>query len=439
MAHLVIIGNGIAGITAARHVRQRSSSHQITVISAESDHFYSRTALMYIYMGHMTYNHTKPYEDGFWTKNRIDLKRALVERVEPNSKQIVFADGTSLAYDTLVIATGSTPNKFGWPGQNSAGVQGLYGLPDLETMERDTRNISRAVVVGGGLIGVELAEMLHSRHIDVTMLVRESTYWRSVLPPEEGDLIGRHLRQHHVDLRVNTELRDILPDATGRVRAVTTTGDDEIACQFVGLGVGVSPNVAFLNSSGIELRTGVLVDEYMATNVPDVYAIGDCNEFRQAPMGIDGAPRKTIEQIWYTGRMQGETLALTLCGKRTAYQPGVFFNSAKFFNIEYQTYGTMNADLADGEQTWYWEHPNGEKCLRINYLVGDERIVGIHAFGCRLRHAVCERWIRERQPLEQVLNDLWQANFDPEFSRSHYSGLLHRPGTRKGWLQRLFA
>lgn len=437
MAHFVIIGNGIAGITTARHVRQQSSTHQITVISAESDHFYSRTALMYIYMGHMTYAHTKPYEDWFWAKNRIDLKRARVEHVDTAVKRLQLDDGSWLTYDSLVIATGSVSNKFGWPGQDAIGVQGLYGLPDLETMERDTKGISRAVVIGGGLIGVEMAEMLHSRQIDVTFLVREATYWSMVLPAEEGNLIGQHLRDHHIDLRLNTELTAILPDATGRVRAITTTAGDEIACQFVGLGVGVSPNVAFLKSSGIELGKGVLVDEYMATNIPDVYAIGDCNEFRQAPLDTTGVPRKTIEQIWYTGRIQGETLAQTLCGNPTPYAPGVFFNSAKFFDIEYQTYGTMNAHLASDEATYYWQHPNGKQCLRINYKAASERVVGIHAFGFRLRHAVCERWIREGQLLQPMLDALSQANFDPEFSRSHYTGPLKRSGN--GWLQRLFS
>ena len=127
MQHVVIIGNGIAGITTARHLRKLSDD-RITVISAETDHFFSRTALMYIYMGHMKYEHTKPYEDWFWEKNRIELKRAYVSAVDTAKNELQFQDGSSLNYDKLVIATGSKPNKFGWPGQDSKGVQGLYTL-----------------------------------------------------------------------------------------------------------------------------------------------------------------------------------------------------------------------------------------------------------------------------------------------------------------------
>ncbi|MBD2705568.1 FAD-dependent oxidoreductase [Spirosoma sp. BT702] len=444
MKHLVIIGNGIAGITTARHVRQQDSRVRITVISAESEHFYSRTALMYIYMGHMTYAHTKPYEDGFWTKNRIGLLRGYVEQVDTLAKRVRLSDGQWLDYDVLVLATGSVSTTFDWPGLTASGVQGLYGLPDLERIEQFTKNIDRAVVVGGGLIGVELAEMLRSRHIDVTMLVRDTHYWSSTLPREEGKLIGRHLLRHGVDIRLQTELKEILAgprsaDASGRVRAVVTKAGEEIACQFVGLGVGVTPNVTFLKTSGIELGKGVLVNKYFETNVADVYAIGDCNEFRDPVMGTDGTLRKPIEQIWYTGRMHGETLARTLCGTRTAYQPGVFFNSAKFFDIEYQTYGTMNAEFIDDEQTFYWEHPAGEQCLRINYRKTDQSVVGIHAFGLRLRHAVCEHWIQQRTPFENVLSQFDQADFNPEFSESYINQLTGHVPTRKGWFKRLFS
>ncbi len=439
MKHLVIIGNGIAGITTARHVRQQNAQIRITVISAESDHFYSRTALMYIYMGHLTYGHTKPYEDWFWAKNRIDLLRGYVEQVDTADKRIRLASGSWLDYDALVIATGSVSSGYDWPGLSSTGVQGLYGLPDLETMERNTKGIDRAVVVGGGLIGIELTEMLRSRHIAVTMLVRDTHYWSSTIPAEEGNLVGRHVRQHGVDLRLETELREIRADESGRVRAVVTTAGQEIACQFVGLGVGVRPNVQFLKTSNIELGKGVLVNEYFETSVPDVYAIGDCNEFRAPIAGTDGALRKPIEQIWYTGRMHGETLARTLGGTRTAYRPGVFFNSAKFFDIEYQTYGTLNAQLTEEEQTYYWEHPNGTQCLRINYRQDDQRVVGIHTFGLRLRHAICERWIRERKPLAYVLNQFHRANFNPEFSESYRNDLTGQKPVPKGWFQRLFS
>ena len=196
MEHVVIIGNGISGVTVARHIR-KNSNKKITIVSAETDYFFSRTALMYIYMGHMKFEHTQPYENSFWKKNRIELKKGFVESIDTTSKTLQFAEGDSLQYDKLVIATGSKPNKFGWPGQDLEGAQGLYSKQDLDSIERnapDNKTCKRAVIVGGGLIGIELAEMLNSRSIPVTFLVRENSFWNGVLPEGESAMINRHIK-----------------------------------------------------------------------------------------------------------------------------------------------------------------------------------------------------------------------------------------------------
>ncbi|MFO0266151.1 MAG: NAD(P)/FAD-dependent oxidoreductase, partial [Cyclobacteriaceae bacterium] len=355
MKHIVIVGNGISGVTAARHIRKRSPA-RITIISSETKHFFSRTALMYIYMGHMTFEHTKPYDDSFWKKNRIDLVFDHVVQVDPHSHQLILKSGQSLLYDQLILASGSRPNQLGVLGETLDGVQGLYSLADLQRMEKHTRGIQRAVVVGGGLIGVEMAEMLRSRNIAVTFLVREPEFWSNVLPLQEAALISRHIRKHDVDLRLSSELGQIVDDGRGRVKAVITRSGEQIDCQFVGLTVGVSPNISFLAGSGIQTARGVLVNEYLETNFSDIYAIGDCAE--RVPV-LPG--RRAVEQVWYTGRMMGEVVAQTLTGMPTPYQPGPWFNSAKFFDIEYQTYGHVPAQRSPGLADFYWEHPRGEK------------------------------------------------------------------------------
>ena len=178
--HIAIIGNGISGVTAARFLR-KLSDHQITIISSENKHFYSRPALMYIYMGHMRLEDTKPYEDWFWEKNRIQLVYDHVEQIDTTNQSLKLKAGAPISYDKLIIAVGSKSNKFGWPGQDLNAVGGLYDLRDLEEMEKYSEGLNRAVIVGGGLIGIEMAEMFHTRGIPVTMLVRENNYWSNVL------------------------------------------------------------------------------------------------------------------------------------------------------------------------------------------------------------------------------------------------------------------
>jgi NAD(P)H-nitrite reductase large subunit len=418
MKHIVIIGNGISGVTAARHIRKHSSN-KITIISSETDHFFSRTALMYIYMGHMKYENTKPYEDNFWEKNKIDLLRDHVQSVDTKFKTLTLLSGDSIQYDSLIIASGSKSNKFGWPGQDLSGVQGLYNFQDLEMMEKATRGIDRAVIVGGGLIGIEMAEMLLSRKIAVTMLVRESEFWSNVLPLQESNMISRHIQSHHVDLKLETELKEIQSDDKGCVQSIVTNRGETIPCQFVGLTVGVSPAIDFLTDSGIASKRGILVNEYLETNISNVYALGDCVE-----RTYDLPGRKTIEQVWYTGRMMGEVVAQTICGNKTKYEPGPWFNSAKFFDIEYQTYGVVSNVLGKDESEFYWEHESAAKCMHLVWDKQTQQFLGINSFGIRLRHECFDRWLRDKQSIQFVLDHLKEANFDPEFFDRHEDEII---------------
>ncbi len=410
--NIVIIGNGISGVTCARSLRKLDSACKITLISAETKYFYSRTALMYVYMGHMPFENTQPYENWFWEKNRIELVHRFVQKIDTSKKQLHFSDGTALFYDSLVLACGSKSNKFGWPGQDLKGVQGLFNYQDLLAMEENTKGISSAVVVGGGLIGVEMAEMLHSRGIHVSFLVREKDFWGAVLPKEESKMIERHIREYGIDLQMETELKEI--KGSEKVNAITTSKEQEIPCSFVGLTVGVSPNIEFLKSSAIPLDRGILINEYFETNVSDVYAIGDCAQFKQALPG-----RRNLEQVWYTGKEHGETVAHTILGNKKAYAPGNWFNSAKFFDIEYQTYGMVNASLKENEATFYWEHQDGKKSFRIVFDKTTQAVLGFNAFGIRMRHEVCDKWITNKTAVKDVMNKLAAANFDPEFYKYH--------------------
>ena len=407
--HLVIIGNGIAGTTVARHVR-KGSDCRITIVSGETAHFYSRTALMYIYMGDMTYNDTKPYEDGFWTKNRIDLVQDWVTGIDTVQNLVRTQTGKTISYTKLVIATGSRWKKFGWKGQDLRGVQGLYSLQDLEQMQANTEGIKNAVIVGGGLIGVEVAEMLHSRGVNVTFLVREFHYWNRVLPNEEAKMISDHIRANGINIRFQTELDEVLSDENGRARAVVTSTGEEIPCEFVALTVGVEPSIDAVRTSGIPCERGVLVDEFLQTSVPNVYGAGDCVEI------VDEHGTKRLEQLWYTGKMHGEVLAKTLLGAasdtKTRYERGIWFNSAKFFDIEYQTYGLVNFNI-EGEESLFWRDAEGKRCIRIVYT--NNGVIGFNVLGVRYRHRVCEAWIQENRSLEYVVQHLGEANFDPEF------------------------
>ncbi len=366
-------------------------------------------------MGHMRFQDTKPYEDWFWEKNRIDLVHGHVESINFQEHSLQLASKDSIEYDHLILALGSSSNKFGWPGQDLNRVGGLYNLQDLEDIEKHSADLNRAVIVGGGLIGIELAEMYRSRNIPVTMLVREDSFWNGVLPPEESAMITREIIKHHVDLKLNSNLQEIVDDGNGNASAVIVKESGErIECGYVGLTAGVSPNIRWLKESSLETNRGILVNQELRTNIPNVWAIGDCAEIKEPRTG-----RRGVEAIWYTGRMMGETCAYNICDKKVDYDPGIWFNSAKFFDIEYQIYGQVLAQIPEGSEALYWEHSDGNKSVRIIYNNSSQIVEGFNLMGIRFRHEVCEKWLANATSITEVLQNLKLAFFDPEFYKNY--------------------
>lgn len=417
--HVVIIGNGIAGVSLAQRLRARSAC-RITIVSAESAVHFSRPALMYVYMGHMRYQDIIPYADLYWQENKITLIHDLILSIDTGAKTLQLQKGEPLTYDTLVLATGSSAVYYNWPGQGLKGVQALITLQDLQLMQAQTEGIKQAVVIGGGLIGIEMAEMLHSKGIAVTMLIREKLYWRSNLPEQEAQLITQHITQCGIELKLQEVLTEIVGDENGHVRAVRTNTGKEFPCQFAGIATGVKPAIELAKTTSLATDKGILINAYFETSIPGIYAIGDCAQFS------DPAPGEAaLEQLWYTGRQHGEALATILAGDRKPYTRGPWFNSAKFLNIEYQTYGFV--PRVWDEQLYsslYWEHPARTKAIRLFYERESGKLKGINLLGIRYRHDLCHHWLKENYTIHQVMEELPAVNFDSEFFQHYEPELL---------------
>ncbi len=406
---VVIIGNGIAGITAARTIRKLSNA-QVTVVSSEAEHFFSRTALMYWYMGHMKWEHLEPYEKDFWKKNKIDLKLAHVQKVISESKTLVLTSGEIITYDQLVLATGSNFRKPLWWQQNLEGVSGLYSKQDVEYIAGYTKGlkyrrpkIKHAIVTGGGLIGIELAEMLHAEQIEVTMVIKEPSYWRSQLPERESNLISEHIKSKGIDLIVNNTVDQII-SKSNTIESVLLSNGQEISTEFLGVTIGVEPRVDIDFDVYPEINRGYKVDGFMRTTIPDVFAIGDCVSLRNPQIG-----RLSNEPVWYTAKMMGEVAGKNICGISEEYLPGIWFNSAKFFDLEYQVYGSVGKDV---HSSLYGELKSQSVRAEFNE---DDQLMGILGLGFRLRHEVANEWISKKISQSYFLNHFKEINFEPEF------------------------
>ena len=401
----VIIGNGVAGITAAFAIRERDAGASITVISGESDYFFARTALMYVYMDRMRHCDLEPYERDVYEKKLIRRVRAWVRDVDAERKQVRLESGETISYDKLLLATGSVPNRIPWQGLEAAreGVVYFVSLQDLERCERFTPSTKRAVVVGGGLIGIELVECLVHHGVQVTFLVREQWYWPIALGPEEGQMVAAHIRKHGVEVCMEEEVATVESGSAGRVSAIHTNRNRKVPCEMLGIAIGVRPAVDWLRAVATPpaLERGILVAPDFRTSLDHVFAAGDCAE-------IDGIG---LEQIWYSAKRQGELAATSMLGDKVQYTPPVFFNSAKLFEIEYTTVGRM----ADGDGSFYYRQPGRDVSIRV--AVDGGSVVGFNMLGSRWDHRKLAAWIEQRRTPTEVMASLHQAQFDVEFGQ----------------------
>jgi NAD(P)H-nitrite reductase large subunit len=408
----VIIGNGIAGITAAFTIRARDTDAEITVVSPESEYFYSRTALMYAFMDRMTRRDLEPYERKVYEKQSIGRILARVVDLNAGSHSITLENERTLTYDRLLLATGSAPRVPNWTGLDKAktGVCHFVSLQDLEESERLTRTSTEAVLVGGGLIGVEMAECLVHHGRKLTFFVKDPWYWPVALGGEEGAMISEHIRAHGVNLLLNEEIGEVLTDSAGRVRAVRTAGGKEASCQMLAIAIGVRPAVDWLRqvSTMPALNRGIVVQPDFRTSLPDVFAAGDCAEPNS------GGEAGFVEQLWYSAKRQGELAGRSMLGDAVNYRPPVFYNSAKFFDIEYTTSGMVN-DAPPGSSAFYCRIPGKDVSVRI--VEHEGAVIGFNMLGSRWNHTVFEKWITERRGLDFVMRALNQAQFDVEFGR----------------------
>jgi NADPH-dependent 2,4-dienoyl-CoA reductase/sulfur reductase-like enzyme len=415
----VIVGNGVCGMEAALALRARDPQARISLVSDEHDHFFSRPALMYIFAGQTSLRDTEPYDRALYERMGFQRVRGHVRHLDAAAKALDLEGGTRLEFDKLLLAVGSVGRKAPWPGSEGPGLHYFVTLRDLEGLDRAARKGGRAVVIGGGLIGVETAEILHDRGLHVTFVIREDWYFPLALDANEARLVTEHMRGHGVDVRLGRNVKDIARGDGGRPRAVRLETGEEVDCDLVVCAIGVVPNTQFLEGSGLKLSKGgaVEVDDALRASAPEVWAAGDCANVTWA----DGTRRP--EQLWYTARDQGRAVARSMLGDEVAYRRGTWYNSAKFFDLEWTTAGFVpvllnwdNSPLDPGPdvKSWFQRIPGRFVSQRV--VVKGDRVVGFNMLGSRWSHEPLLQWIHERRSLPWVLEHLREAQFDEEFT-----------------------
>jgi len=332
----VIVGNGPAGIRASETIRKNDTDSEIQVVSEEKHLYYYRRLLSRYIAGKYKPENLRVYRSEFYEKNTIEqLLGKSVTRILPQKKAVLLNDGCEIQYDKLLLAVGGKPIIPNWPGCDMRGVMTVRTLDDAQKMIEYITKAKRAVVVGGGLLGLNMAEALRQRNLDVTLLVRDDRLWSAMLDKKASDIITKRMEKEGIHVNFMTNVEEFSGDGDS-VSMVKTKERKEIPCEVVTVCIGIMPNIRFLEGSGMKTDRGILVNDRMETNIKDVYAAGDV---AQAYDVVYKDYRMNTN--WNNALEQGMIAGSNMSGRHETYCGGVCSNTEKVYDIALTSIGVV--------------------------------------------------------------------------------------------------
>ncbi|MCM2315667.1 MAG: FAD-dependent oxidoreductase [Thermoanaerobaculia bacterium] len=316
---VVIVGGGAAGHMAAETLRKEGYSGPVTLVSADPSAPYDRPNLSKDYLAGSAPEEWIPLRDEtFYRENEIELRLdARVERIDPSRKCVILAGGDELEFGALLLATGSQPVRLDLPGGER--VAYLRSLADSRAIIARAAGAARVVVIGASFIGLEVAASLRARELDVTVTAPDAV----PLARTFGDEVGRFIRSLHEDHGVRFRLGDQVTKIGAR--SVKLSSGEELAADLVVAGIGVRPNVELAKDCGAQLDRGVVVDEFLKTSIPGIFAAGDIARWPDPHSG-----ESIRVEHWVVAQRQGQVAARNMMGQRQKFDAVPFFWSAHY-------------------------------------------------------------------------------------------------------------
>ncbi|GAA1465457.1 NAD(P)/FAD-dependent oxidoreductase [Microbacterium thalassium] len=340
MVHHVIIGGGQAAGSAAETLRKRSPDADVTVVAAEQHPPYQRPPLSKGYLaGDEGADAVVLHSAEWYGEQGIDLRTATrATAIDPAGHRVRLADGTDLAYDALLVATGASPRRLPLPGAHARGVHVLRTIDDADALAESLRHGGRRVaVIGTGWIGMEVAATARGLGNDVTVLGRAPVPLGAALGPRMGEVFAGLHRDHGVTIRSSASVDALVVD--GAVSGVVADGET-VAADIVVIGVGATPDTALAEAAGIRVQDGILADEHLRTSAPDVYAAGDVARSYH-PL----VQRHLRSEHWENARAGGEVAARSMLGEDVRHTGIPYFYTDQFdLGMELSGFPTLMTD-----------------------------------------------------------------------------------------------
>ncbi len=384
----IIIGSGVAGIAAVEAIRSQDPHAEIVLIGDERHGYYSRPGLAYYLTGELPERNLFPYPAGELDRLRVKRVLAKVTRIDLDAKRIALHQGAAISYDRLLIATGASAARLTNPGCDLEGVLKLDNLDDAQRILKLAHRGRTAVVVGGGITALEIVEALVRHGVRTHYFLRGDRYWGNVLDETESKIIEHRLQEEGVILHYHTELGEIL-GVRGRVVGVRTKDGRQMKCDLLAVAIGIVPRVQLAADAGIPVERGILVDEYLQTAVPGVYAAGDVAQFYDPLTG-----KSTLNSLWGPAREQGVIAGMNMVGGLHTYCKLTPVNVTRLANLTTTIIGTVGRGrdddllgIARGDSYTWRQLPDaiaaqsGFDVNRLRIMIGKKSILGALIMG----------------------------------------------------------
>ena len=388
MRRYVIIGTGAAGIAAAEAIRRQDPKASVIPISEEPEAYYSRPGLAYFLTCEIPEEQLYPFKEKDYQRLNIHPLNARVERLNPSEHQVELNTGMFITYDSLLIATGAEAVRSGVPGEDLAGVVKLDSLDDARRILKLSRKARVAVVVGGGITALEFVEGLRARGVKTHYLLRGDRYWANVLDEVESRIIENRLTEERVEIHYHTELAEII-GKKGKVIGVSTKDGKQIHCDMVAIAVGVTPRKGIATVAGIKSDRGILVNEYLQTSDPAIYAAGDVAQVFDPISG-----KSVVDSLWGPARLQGNAAGLNMAGQSIPYLKKIAFNVTRLAGLTTTIIGAVGngrdddlVGIARGDSETWRQLPDAiaaQDNFEVNHLrilVKNENLIGSIVMG----------------------------------------------------------
>jgi 3-phenylpropionate/trans-cinnamate dioxygenase ferredoxin reductase component len=327
MPRYVIIGSGAAGIGATEAIRCHDPNSSITLICDEPSGYYSRPGLAYYLTGEVVERQLYPFSEQDFHRLNVQRLLARATRIHRVERQVELHNGAALAYDRLLIATGAKAASTKLPGIDADGVVKLDNMDDARRIVHMAKKGRTAVVVGGGITALEIVEGLVARGVKVHYFLRGDRYWSNVLDEIESRIVEHRLQEDGVQIHYHTELAEVLTK-NNRVDAVITKDGRQIRCALVAVAIGVRPRKQLAETCGLETDRGILVNEYLQTSDPNIFAAGDVGQAYDPQTG-----NYVLDSLWGPAREQGTVAGYNMSGRFSIYQKLMPFNVTRLAHL----------------------------------------------------------------------------------------------------------